>query len=79
MTDEAFRELLGSCLKIYVDDLLVHSGGTSDEDAVDAHLTHLEAMFIRADKCNLRFQLAKCSLLRRQVRHLVHAPVFAAL
>ena len=63
MMDEAFRDMLASCLKIYVDDLLVHSDGASDEEAVNAHIQHLEmpatevgcAKWVRGDSWKTHF------------------------
>ena len=68
--DKAFNELRFTCVKVYVDDILVHTDGPTEFSAIDSHVDDLEAMFKRTDCYNLRLQPKKCILFQRQVRHL---------
>ena len=72
MMDEAVSSLKASCVKVYIDDVFVHTDGISIEEAMAKRITDLENVFEIADAANLRFQLSKCCLIRGRVRHLGH-------
>ena len=64
-----FRELIGSCIKVYVDDLLVKS-----KEGVD-HLEHLAEAFGVLRRFKMKLNLAKCTFgvsSRKFLGHLVN-------
>jgi hypothetical protein len=52
-----FKELGGEFLKVFVDDLNIHS------ENWEAHLRHLEAVLAKLREVNLKLNPGKCSLL----------------
>ena len=53
-------------VSVYVDDILVYSRSLSD------HLHHLQRVFSRLKKFNLKLKPAKCSFIQQEVRFLGH-------
>ena len=54
-------EGLNDFLKVYIDDLLVHSRNVAD------HPKHLESIFLRCEKQNVKLRLTKCSFMQEEL------------
>jgi hypothetical protein len=61
-----FKELGGEFLKVFVDDLNIHSENWED------HLQHLEAVFAKLREVNLKLNLGKCCFAARNIAFLGH-------
>ena len=53
-------------VKVYMDDLLVHSGNRKE------HVTHLEAVFARLRYYQFYIKLRKCSFFQSKIKFLGH-------
>jgi len=62
----AFKELGGEFLKVFVDDLNIHSEHWED------HLQHLEAVFAKLREVNLKLNPGKCCFATRSIAFLGH-------
>ena len=60
--DFIFGDMLGRCIMIYLDDIVVFSR-TQEE-----HVQHLQEVFTRLRKYGLRLKASKCSFGRRQIK-----------
>jgi hypothetical protein len=58
--------LLWTTSLIYIDDIIVHSPSFED------HIKHLDEVFIRLRKADLRLQPGKCHFAKNQVKYLGH-------
>ncbi len=61
-----FKELGGEFLKVFVDDLNIHS------ENWETHLRHLEAVLAKLREVNLKLNLGKCSFAARSIAFLGH-------
>jgi hypothetical protein len=61
-----FKELGDKFLKIFVDDLNVHSENWAE------HLQHLDAVFLKLREVNLKLNLGKCCFAARSITFLGH-------
>jgi hypothetical protein len=61
-----FKELGGEFLKVFVDDLNIHSENWED------HLQHLEAVFAKLREVNLKLNPGKCCFATRNIAFLGH-------
>ena len=64
--NETFRDLLDSCVTVYLDDILVYSGGEQQ------HLADLRVVLERLRAHRLFAKISKCSFGDTQVEYLGH-------
>ncbi|XP_061358283.1 uncharacterized protein LOC133302508 [Gastrolobium bilobum] len=55
MMNEVFRDLIGNCIEVYIDDMIVKS------KTPDQHLADLQGVFGRLRKFNMRLNPSKCA------------------
>ncbi|XP_061338845.1 uncharacterized protein LOC133285605 [Gastrolobium bilobum] len=55
MMNEVFRDLIGNCIEVYIDDMIAKS------KTADQHLADLQGVFQRLRKFNMRLNPSKCA------------------
>jgi hypothetical protein len=63
---EVFKDLGSKFLKVFVDDLNVHS------ESWEEHLQHLDAVFFKLKEVNLKFNPNKCYFVAKNITFLGH-------
>jgi hypothetical protein len=63
---EVFKDLGNTFLKVFVDDLNVHSETWND------HIRHLDAVLSKLREINLKFNPSKCSIVAKSITFLGH-------
>jgi hypothetical protein len=63
---EVFNELGDKFLKVFVDDLNVHS------ESWEEHLQHLSIVFLKFREVNLKLNLSKCCFVAKNITFLGH-------
>ena len=63
---EVLGNLIGDCVMVYIDDIIVHSKSYSD------HLRHLALVFERLASAGLRLKPTNCHFLQKEILYLGH-------
>ena len=60
--DYVFRDLLGVCVMVYIDDIVIYSKNMED------HISHLETVFGRLAKYGLQIKAEKCKFALKEIK-----------
>ena len=66
LMQQVLGDLYLKCCTVYLDDIIIFS------ESYEEHLRHLELVFARIKKYNLKMNSAKCQFFRRKVKYLGH-------